>query len=168
MDGDSIPVSTFLDTPTGLVPNGTAAFEKRGIATDIPVWNKDNCIQCNQCAYVCPHGVIRPFVIEGEAELAGTNGDYAEFKGGKDENKKYTMGISALDCTGCGSCAQTCPAPNTRSFQFHRRSTTTDSIMLHLRKFHSRRTQLRALSSSSHFSSSQELAQDAERLHMLS
>ena len=112
MDGDSIPVSTFLDTPTGLVPNGTAAFEKRGIATDIPVWNKDNCIQCNQCAYVCPHGVIRPFVIEGEAELAGTNGDYAEFKGGKDENKKYTMGISALDCTGCGSCAQTCPAPN--------------------------------------------------------
>ena len=112
MDGDSIPVSTFLDTPTGLVPNGTAAFEKRGIATDIPVWNKDNCIQCNQCAYVCPHGVIRPFVIEGEAEIAGTKGDYAEFKGGKDENKKYTMGISALDCTGCGSCAQTCPAPN--------------------------------------------------------
>lgn len=109
MDGDSIPVSTFLDTPTGLVPSGTAAYEKRGIATDVPVWDKDKCIQCNQCSYVCPHGVIRPFVLEGD-EVNGVGGDYAALKGKDCDGKFFSMGISALDCTGCGSCAQVCPA----------------------------------------------------------
>lgn len=90
-----------------MIPAGTAAFEKRGIATDIPVWNKANCMQCNWCSYVCPHGVIRPFVMD-EAEVDGVNGDYLAMKGVK--GKFFTMGISALDCTGCGSCAQVCPA----------------------------------------------------------
>ncbi len=111
MDADTIPVSTFLDTANGVLPAGTAAFEKRGIATDIPVWTKENCIQCNQCAYVCPHAVIRPFVLEGE-EVNGIDGDYLDLKGKGCEGKMFTIGISALDCSGCGACAQVCPAPN--------------------------------------------------------
>lgn len=109
MDGDSIPVSAFLPTPTGLVPNGTAAYEKRGIATDVPVWDKDKCIQCNMCAYVCPHAVIRPFVLEGD-EVNKVNGDCAPLKGAQKDGQFFTMGISAFDCTGCGSCAETCIA----------------------------------------------------------
>ena len=110
MDGDSIPVSTFLDSQSGISPSGTSAYEKRGIATDVPVWDKDKCIQCNQCAYVCPHAVVRPFVIDAaQAEAIGN--DCAPVKGIKDmEDKCFTMGISALDCTGCGSCAYVCPA----------------------------------------------------------
>ena len=107
LTGDNVPVSTFLNTVDGMIPSGTAAFEKRGIATDVPVWKKDNCIQCNMCAYVCPHGVIRPFALDGD-EVEPLAGDYAEMKGGK--GKFFTIGISALDCTGCGSCAQVCPA----------------------------------------------------------
>lgn len=94
-----------------MVPNGTAAHEKRGIATDIPVWTKENCIQCNWCSYVCPHAAIRPFVLEG-AEKDGVDGDYVELKGKGTEGKLFTIGISALDCVGCGSCAQVCPAKN--------------------------------------------------------
>lgn len=110
MDGDSIPVSAFVDTATGMVPNGLAAFEKRGIATDVPVWDKDKCIQCNQCAYVCPHAVIRPFIVD-EDQCKAIDGDAAPVKGNKDlVDKFFSMGISALDCTGCGSCAQVCPA----------------------------------------------------------
>ena len=110
LDGDSIPVSDFLDTATGMVPNGLAAYEKRGIATDIPVWDKDKCIQCNQCAYVCPHAVIRPFVID-EAQCKEIGGDAAPLKGIKDKaDKFFSMGISGLDCTGCGACASICPA----------------------------------------------------------
>ncbi|MGN0658873.1 MAG: pyruvate:ferredoxin (flavodoxin) oxidoreductase [Emergencia sp.] len=107
LTGDAVPVSTFMDTANGMVPAGTAAFEKRGIATDVPVWNKENCMQCNWCSYVCPHGVIRPFVLD-ETEIDKVNGDYLAMKGVK--GKFFTLGISALDCTGCGSCAQVCPA----------------------------------------------------------
>ena len=107
MTGDNVPVSTFLSTARGCIPAGTAAFEKRGIATDVPVWNKANCMQCNWCSYVCPHGVIRPFVLD-ETEIDPVNGDYLAMKGVK--GKFFTLGISALDCTGCGSCAQVCPA----------------------------------------------------------
>ncbi len=107
LTGDNVPVSTFLNTANGMIPAGTAAYEKRGIATDIPVWKKENCMQCNWCSYVCPHGVIRPFVLDGD-EVEPVNSDYTAMKGAK--GKFFTIGISALDCTGCGSCAQVCPA----------------------------------------------------------
>ncbi len=107
LTGDAIPVSKFVETANGMIPAGTAAFEKRGIATDIPVWNKDNCIQCNWCSYSCPHGVIRPFVLN-EAEAKELGDDCVPMKGFK--GNFFTIGISALDCTGCGSCASVCPA----------------------------------------------------------
>ena len=110
MDADNIPVSKFVETVTGNIPAGTAQFEKRGIATDIPVWLKDNCIQCNQCSYVCPHGVIRPFVLSAE-EAEGINGDAIKMMGKGMEDAKFTIAISAKDCVGCGSCADVCPAP---------------------------------------------------------
>ncbi len=107
MDGDLIPVSAFLDTVDGLLPAGTAAFEKRGIAVEVPDWIPDNCMQCNWCASVCPHSAIRPFVLtDKEAEEMGA--DTVEFRG--DKSLKFTMAVSALDCTGCGSCVEVCPA----------------------------------------------------------
>ena len=107
MNGDDIPVSAYLTSQDGSEPSGTAAFEKRGIATDVPKWTKENCMQCNWCSYVCPHGVIRPFVMN-EDEVAQVEGDYLDMKGAK--GKFFTIGISALDCTGCGSCVEVCPA----------------------------------------------------------
>jgi pyruvate-ferredoxin/flavodoxin oxidoreductase len=109
MNGDNIPVSAYLTSQDGSEPSGTAAFEKRGIATDVPKWNKANCMQCNWCSYVCPHGVIRPFVMN-EDETAPVEGDFLKMKGTKD--KFFTLGISAMDCTGCGSCVEVCPARN--------------------------------------------------------
>ena len=107
LTGDDVPVSKFISTADGMIPAGTAAYEKRGIATDVPTWNKKNCMQCNWCSYVCPHGVIRPFVLtENEAEQV--NGDYLPMKGVK--GKLFTIGISAKDCSGCGSCVEVCPA----------------------------------------------------------
>ena len=93
-----------------MIPSGTAAYEKRGIAADVPKWDMANCMQCNWCSYVCPHGVIRPFVLdEEETEAAEGKVDrLLKMKGAED--KKFTIAISALDCTGCGSCAQVCPA----------------------------------------------------------
>ena len=108
LTGDAVPVSTFLDTVDGALPSGTAAFEKRGVAADLPVWNSTNCMQCNWCSMVCPHGVIRPFVLSEEEAQATEN--VLPMKGEKD--KFFTLGISAMDCTGCGSCAQVCPARN--------------------------------------------------------
>lgn len=107
MNGDNIPVSAFMDSQGGEVPNGTAAYEKRGVNNDVPVWNKKTCMQCNLCSLVCPHAVIRPFVLN-EDELAPLHGDYQKMKGEK--GKYFTIGISALDCTGCGSCAEVCPS----------------------------------------------------------
>ncbi len=109
MDGDSIPVSAFTKSQDGHAPSGTAAFEKRGIAADVPVWNVANCIQCNRCSFVCPHGVIRPFVLTDE-EAESVSGDAKKMIGKGVEDFKFTIGISAMDCTGCGSCAQVCPA----------------------------------------------------------
>ena len=106
LTGDAVPVSTFLSTVNGMIPSGTAAYEKRGIAADLPKWDFTKCMQCNWCSYVCPHGVIRPFVLN-DAEAEGVDG-VLNMKGTKD--KKFTIAISALDCTGCGSCAQVCPA----------------------------------------------------------
>ncbi len=107
MEGDNIPVSSFLDTANGMVPAGTAAFEKRGIAADVPEWDMSKCIQCNWCSFVCPHAAIRPFVLNEDEK--GAVGDSAvPMKGEK--GKYFTIGISALDCTGCGSCAEVCPS----------------------------------------------------------
>ena len=110
MEGDSIPVSVFTKTPNGMVPAGTAAFEKRGIAAEIPRWSFENCIQCGWCSMVCPHGAVRPFVLnEAESEIYADayKGSVLPLKGGKGF---FTIGISALDCTGCGSCADMCPS----------------------------------------------------------
>ena len=107
LTGDLVPVSTFLDTANGMIPAGTAAFEKRGIAADVPHWDMTNCMQCNWCSYVCPHGVIRPFVMN-EDEAEPVKDSVLPMKGAK--GKFFTLGISALDCTGCGSCAEVCPA----------------------------------------------------------
>lgn len=108
--GDSLPVSAFI--PGGVFPIGTAAFEKRGIAVNLPLWIPENCIQCNLCSFVCPHAAIRPFLAtEGEAKKAPDS--YAGLKPiGKDmENLKYSIVISPLDCTGCEKCHVACPAP---------------------------------------------------------
>ncbi|MBS2099122.1 pyruvate:ferredoxin (flavodoxin) oxidoreductase [Carboxylicivirga linearis] len=109
--GDDLPVSIFKGREDGTLPPGTTAFEKRGIAVDIPEWKMDNCIQCNQCAYVCPHAAIRPFLLD-EAELAGApEGTEAKKANGKGfDGLQYRIQVSALDCTGCGNCADVCPA----------------------------------------------------------
>ena len=110
LTGDDVPVSKFVSTANGMLPSGTAAYERRGIAADLPVWDSTKCMQCNLCSYVCPHGVIRPFALsEEEADKSGID-QLIPMKGVKD--KKFTLGISALNCTGCGSCAQVCPARN--------------------------------------------------------
>ena len=108
LTADNVPVSKFLTTANGMMPAGTAAYEKRGIAADLPHWNMKNCMQCNWCSYVCPHGVVRPFVMT-EAEAEGV-ADTATMKGAKEY--KFTLGFSLMDCTGCGSCAEVCPARN--------------------------------------------------------
>jgi len=107
MYGDDIPVSAFVETANGMVPSGTAAYEKRGIALDIPQWDPGKCMQCNWCAYVCPHSVIRPFIMD-EEEAAAYDGLKTRFK--TDPSKYFAIGVSALDCTGCGSCAEVCPS----------------------------------------------------------
>ncbi len=107
-EGNSLPVSAFKDYVDGTTPSGSSAYEKRGIAVDIPVWNPDNCIQCNRCAYVCPHAVIRPVALtEGEAAAAPEGMQTLPLTGMKEY--KFTMTVSAYDCTGCGSCANVCP-----------------------------------------------------------
>lgn len=106
--GNKLPVSTFMDHVDGTAPNGSAAYEKRGIAVDVPEWNPENCIQCNRCAIVCPHAVIRPVAMTAD-ELAKAPKDTKSLPmmGLKDLN--FVMTVSTLDCTGCGACAQVCP-----------------------------------------------------------
>ena len=107
-EGYSLPVSAFTDYVDGTTPSGTSAYEKRGIAVDVPIWNPDNCIQCNRCAYVCPHAVIRPVALTEEEAAKAPEGlktlDMIGMPG-----MKFTMTVSAYDCTGCGSCANVCP-----------------------------------------------------------
>ena len=107
-EGNTLPVSAFTDYVDGSTPSGTAAFEKRGIAVDIPVWNPDNCIQCNRCAYVCPHAVIRPVALTEEEAANAPEGLKTINMMGM-PGMKFTMTVSAYDCTGCGSCANVCP-----------------------------------------------------------
>lgn len=110
--GDNLPVSAFSGIEDGTFPQGTAAYEKRGIAINIPEWKTETCIQCNQCAYVCPHSVIRPVLLTEEEYNNKPEGFKAvEAKGIKGEKMYFSMAVSALDCTGCGSCAEVCPAP---------------------------------------------------------
>ncbi|MCD8025512.1 MAG: pyruvate:ferredoxin (flavodoxin) oxidoreductase [Clostridiales bacterium] len=106
--GNKLPVSAFMDHVDGTAPNGSAAFEKRGIAVDVPEWNSDNCIQCNKCAIVCPHAVIRPVAMTDDEVAAAPEGTSSiPMIGLKD--LKFVMTVSTLDCTGCGACAQVCP-----------------------------------------------------------
>ena len=107
-EGNTLPVSAFKDYVDGTTPSGSSAYEKRGIAVDIPVWNPDNCIQCNRCSYVCPHAVIRPVALTAEEAAAAPEGMKMLPMTGMPEYK-FAMTISALDCTGCGSCANVCP-----------------------------------------------------------
>ncbi len=106
LSGDFIPVSKFLETANGMLPSGTAAYEKRNIAADVPVWNARNCMQCNWCSLTCPHGAIRPFIISEEEASK-----YPEAVPMKNAPGKYfLMAVSVKDCTGCGSCVSVCPA----------------------------------------------------------
>jgi pyruvate-ferredoxin/flavodoxin oxidoreductase len=111
LKGDDLPVSAFKGREDGTFPAGTAAYEKRGVAVTVPEWIGDNCIQCNQCAYVCPHAAIRPFLVNEEEEKNAPEGmQFLETKG-KLKPLKYRIQVSVLDCTGCGSCADVCPSP---------------------------------------------------------
>ncbi len=107
-EGNSLPVSAFMDYVDGTTPSGTSAYEKRGIAVNIPIWNPENCIQCNRCSYVCPHAVIRPVAMTAEEAAAAPEGmQMMDMTGMPD--KKFAIVVSALDCTGCGSCVNVCP-----------------------------------------------------------
>ncbi len=110
--GDSLPVSAFIGYEDGTFENGTTNYEKRGIAVEVPEWQPDLCIQCNQCAYVCPHAVIRPFLLD-EKEMAAAPEGMPTLKAiGKGfEDLQFKIQVSTLDCTGCGSCVNVCPAP---------------------------------------------------------
>ena len=108
--GNDLPVSAFLHLEDGTIPSGTSAYEKRGVATNVPEWQPENCIQCNQCAYVCPHAAIRPFLMTEEEQSTAPasikkvkgNGPYKEYN--------FTIQVTPMDCTGCGNCADVCPA----------------------------------------------------------
>ncbi|MBS5927787.1 MAG: pyruvate:ferredoxin (flavodoxin) oxidoreductase, partial [Clostridium sp.] len=114
LEGNKLPVSAFVnaDMTDGTFMSGTTAYEKRGIAVNVPEWIPENCIQCNQCSYVCPHATIRPFLInEKEKENAPEGMKIIPANGFKGEAMYYMIGVSPLDCTGCGNCVETCPAP---------------------------------------------------------
>ncbi|MDD3840386.1 MAG: pyruvate:ferredoxin (flavodoxin) oxidoreductase [Clostridia bacterium] len=109
--GDKLPVSAFVGKEDGTFPHGTAKYEKRGIAVVVPEWQADKCIQCNQCSYVCPHAAIRPFLVnEEEAKNAPENFDTIKARGKGFEDYSFRIQVSPSDCTGCGNCAQVCPA----------------------------------------------------------
>ncbi|MHC1705943.1 MAG: pyruvate:ferredoxin (flavodoxin) oxidoreductase [Bacteroidales bacterium] len=111
MKGDDLPVSAFLGREDGTFPSGTTVYEKRGIAVNVPEWQPENCIQCNQCAYVCPHAAIRPFLMD-EEEMKGLPADTKTVKanGKQLAGLQFKIQVSVLDCTGCGNCADICPS----------------------------------------------------------
>nr|HPL99470.1 pyruvate:ferredoxin (flavodoxin) oxidoreductase [Bacillota bacterium] len=110
-EGDTLPVSKFVEYADGHLPMGTAAYEKRGIAVFVPEWQKEKCIQCNQCSFVCPHAAIRPVLVaEDELKKAPAGFETIKASGKGFEGLSYRMQVSPLDCTGCGNCADICPA----------------------------------------------------------
>ncbi|CCQ94199.1 Pyruvate-flavodoxin oxidoreductase [[Clostridium] ultunense Esp] len=110
-DGDDLPTSAFVGMEDGTFPLGTTAYEKRGIAVMVPQWQTENCIQCNQCSFVCPHAVIRPFLLdEEEKQKAPKTFETKKAVGKGLENLEFRIQVSPLDCTGCGNCADVCPA----------------------------------------------------------
>ena len=114
--GDDLPVSAFVGREDGTLPSGTTRWEKRGIASMVPEWESDYCIQCNQCAYVCPHAAIRPFLLN-ENDMKGLPAGTAvlDGKGGSLKDYKFRIQVSILDCTGCGNCVAVCPAPKSKA-----------------------------------------------------
>ena len=112
LEGDKLPVSALMGLADGTFPAGTAAYEKRGVAIDVPEWNPDTCITCNQCSFICPHAAIRPVLMTAE-EAAAAPAAMAkkEVVAGPNKGLFFTMSVSPLDCLGCGNCAQVCPAP---------------------------------------------------------
>ena len=112
-EGDELPVSAFKGREDGTFPMGTTAYEKRGIAVMVPQWQTDKCIQCNQCAYICPHAVLRPFLLsEEEKKRVPETFETKKAIGRGLEGFEYRIQVSPLDCTGCGNCADICPAPH--------------------------------------------------------
>ncbi|MBN7772505.1 pyruvate:ferredoxin (flavodoxin) oxidoreductase [Clostridium aminobutyricum] len=110
-EGNKLPVSAFKDRADGTFPSGTSAYEKRGIALNIPEWIEENCIQCNQCSYICPHAVLRPFLLtQEESTEAPSSFKMIEASGKALAGYHFRMQISPMDCTGCGNCADICPA----------------------------------------------------------
>ena len=110
MEGDSMPVSTIMGNPDGQFEQGASAYEKRGTAVTVPTWDAAKCIQCNQCAFVCSHATIRPFLVsEDEIKAAPENMKVSDTKPNASEYK-FTMSVSPLDCMGCGECITVCPA----------------------------------------------------------
>ena len=110
-EGDDLPVSAFVEREDGTFPMGTSAYEKRGIAVDVPEWIMENCIQCNQCSFVCPHAAIRPFLLDEEEQKAAPETfETLKAMGKEFAGMTYRIQVSTLDCTGCGNCADICPA----------------------------------------------------------
>ncbi|MGQ1910394.1 pyruvate:ferredoxin (flavodoxin) oxidoreductase [Marinifilum sp. RC60d5] len=114
--GDDLTVSAFKGREDGTFPNGTTKFEKRGVAVSVPEWNEETCIQCNQCAYVCPHAAIRPFILTEEEVAAAPEGTAVKPATGKDlKGLSFRIQVAVEDCTGCGNCADVCPAPKAKA-----------------------------------------------------
>ncbi len=111
-EGDDLPVSTFVGMEDGTHPLGTTAYEKRGIAVMLPEWQIDTCIQCNQCSYICPHATVRPFLLTKEEKDKAPDTFKTKDAVGKEiKDLQFRIQIAPLDCTGCGNCADICPAP---------------------------------------------------------
>ena len=117
LKGDLLPVSAFNGREDGTWDNGTAAWEKRGIAVNVPQWDVDKCIQCNQCAYVCPHAAIRPFLATEEQAAAAPEGTTFKQGIGNTKEYKFRIQVSPLDCTGCGNCVDVCPSPKEKALK---------------------------------------------------
>ena len=131
--GDDLPVSAFTGREDGTFPAGTTKFEKRGIAVHVPEWKEETCIQCNQCAYVCPHAAIRPFILTDEELAAAPAGTAVKPATGKElKGLNFRIQVAVEDCTGCGNCADVCPAPKAKALEMK----SLDSQMVEKERWH--------------------------------